>query len=97
MSTSAPGVLNQPPLAAEATAAVAFALSGIIEGVRKRLDAVGIFVVGGLAASGGGTLRDVLMDRRPFFWVEHPGWLWGTLALRTAAMLPAWCAAAPRD
>jgi uncharacterized membrane protein YeiH len=26
---------------------------------------------GFLAAFGGGTLRDVLLDRRPFFWAEH--------------------------
>ena len=87
MSSSAPWLLGHLQLAAEATATVAFALSGVIEGARKRLDAVGICVVGGLAAFGGGTLRDVLMDRRPLFWVEHPGWLWGTLALCILAML----------
>ena len=87
MSASAPWVLSQLQLAAEATATVAFALSGVIEGARKRLDAVGICVVGGLAAFGGGTLRDLLMDRRPFFWVEHPGWLWGTMGLCIGAML----------
>jgi len=87
MSSSAPWLLGHLQLAAEAAATVAFALSGVIEGARKRLDAVGICVVGGLAAFGGGTLRDVLMDRRPLFWVEHPGWLWGTLALCILAML----------
>jgi uncharacterized membrane protein YeiH len=65
---------------AEATANVAFALSGLLAGVRKRLDVVGLCVVMGLAAFGGGTLRDVLLDRRPFFWVEHPGWLWVLIA-----------------
>lgn len=60
----------------EASANVAFALSGLLAGVRKRLDMVGLCVVMGLAAFGGGTLRDVLLDRRPFFWVDHPGWLW---------------------
>ena len=70
----------------EALASVAFALSGLIEGARKRLDAVGVCVVGGLAAFGGGTLRDVLLDRRPFFWVEHAGWVWGLIVLCIAAM-----------
>ena len=87
MTTSAPWVLSQIQLAAEAAATLAFALSGVIEGARKRLDAVGLCVVGGLAAFGGGTLRDVLMDRRPLFWVEHPGWLWATLGLCIGAML----------
>ncbi len=87
MSGSAPWVLSQVQVVAEAVGTVAFALSGVIEGARKRLDAVGICVVGGLAASGGGTVRDVLLARRPLFWVEHAGWLWTLLALCIAAML----------
>ncbi|MCW5636181.1 MAG: trimeric intracellular cation channel family protein [Rubrivivax sp.] len=72
---------------AEAVATLAFALSGLIEAARKRLDAVGVVVVAGLAAFGGGTLRDILLDRRPFFWVQHAAWLWALLALCVAAML----------
>jgi uncharacterized membrane protein YeiH len=67
--------------------AAAFTLSGLLAAARKRLDAVGVCVVAGLAAFGGGTLRDVLLDRRPFFWVEHPNWLWALLALCALAML----------
>ena len=70
----------------EASATLAFALSGLLEAARKRLDAVGVCLVAGLAAFGGGTLRDVLLDRRPFFWVEHPEWLWALLALCGLAM-----------
>ncbi|MDE2604562.1 MAG: trimeric intracellular cation channel family protein [Burkholderiales bacterium] len=70
----------------EAAATLAFALSGLLEAARKRLDAVGVGVVAGLAAFGGGTLRDVLLDRRPFFWVEHSEWLWALLGLTVAAM-----------
>jgi uncharacterized membrane protein YeiH len=71
----------------EAAATVAFALSGLLEAARKRLDAVGVCLVTGLAAFGGGTLRDVLLDRRPFFWVAHAEWLWGLLALCVGAMI----------
>ena len=70
----------------EATANLAFALSGLLAGMRKRLDVVGLSVVTGLAAFGGGTLRDVLLDRRPFFWVDHPDWLWILIALGVAAI-----------
>jgi uncharacterized membrane protein YeiH len=70
----------------EVIATLAFALSGLLEAARKRLDAVGVCLVAGLAAFGGGTLRDVLLDRRPFFWVAHPEWLWALLALCIAAM-----------
>jgi uncharacterized membrane protein YeiH len=51
------------------------------------MDAVGICMVAGLTAFGGGTLRDVLLDRRPFFWVDHAVWLWVLLALTAAALL----------
>jgi uncharacterized membrane protein YeiH len=87
MSATAPWVLSQVQVVAEAAATVAFALSGVIEAARKRLDAVGICVVGGVAAFGGGTLRDVLLDRRPLFWIEHAVWLWALLALCLGAML----------
>jgi len=86
--SEAPLLSLAPVLTAiEAAATIAFALSGLLEAARKRLDAVGVCVVAGLAAFGGGTLRDVLLDRRPFFWVEHAGWLWGLLALCLGAML----------
>ena len=70
----------------ESAATLAFALSGLLEAARKRLDAVGVCLVSGLAAFGGGTLRDVLLDRRPFFWVAHAEWLWALLGLCIAAM-----------
>jgi len=38
-------------------------------------------VVGFLAAFGGGTLRDILLDQRPFFWVENEIVLWAVLGL----------------
>jgi uncharacterized membrane protein YeiH len=78
--------LSNAQIAIEAAATVAFALSGLLEAARKRLDAVGVCVVAGLAAFGGGTLRDILLDRRPFFWVEHASWLWILLGLCVAAM-----------
>jgi uncharacterized membrane protein YeiH len=74
-------------LLVELAGTAAFALAGIMEGARKRLDAVGVCVVGFLTAFGGGTLRDLLLDQRPFFWVRHVEMLWGVLALCVLAML----------
>ena len=74
-------------LSVEVAATGAFALAGVLEGARKRLDPVGICAVGFLAAFGGGTLRDLLLDRRPFFWVQHVEMLWGVLALCLLAMV----------
>lgn len=59
----------------------AFAVSGVLSAMRKRMDIVGIVVCGFLAAFGGGTLRDVLIDRRPFFWAEDQVVLLGVLVL----------------
>ncbi len=74
-------------LVVELLATAAFALSGIMEAARKRLDAVGVCVVGFLCAFGGGTLRDLLLDQRPFFWVRHVEVLWGVFALCLLTML----------
>ncbi len=84
---SAPPLLSLAQTLAESAATLAFATSGLLEAERKRLDPVGVCIVTGLAAFGGGTLRDVLLDRRPFFWVAHPEWLWILIALSAAAML----------
>lgn len=66
---------------------LAFALSGLIEAARKKLDLVGMAMVTFLAAFGGGTLRDILLDRRPFFWVENHIWIWVILALCVLALV----------
>ena len=66
---------------------LAFALSGLIEAARKRLDIVGMAIVTSLAAFGGGTLRDILLDRRPFFWVQNEIWIWVILIMCALAML----------
>jgi uncharacterized membrane protein YeiH len=79
--------LSTAQLVIEVLGTFAFALSGLVEAARKRLDAVGVCVVAGVTAFGGGTLRDVLLDRRPFFWVQHSGWLWVLLGLSIGAML----------
>ena len=65
----------------EVIGTLAFALSGLIEAARKKLDLVGMAMVSGLAAFGGGTLRDVLLDRRPFFWFENEIWVWIIIAI----------------
>lgn len=79
--------LSHAQFGIEVCAIAAFALSGAIEGARKQLDAVGVAVVACLTAFGGGTLRDVLLDRRPFFWVEHAWYIWVVFGLCAAAML----------
>jgi uncharacterized membrane protein YeiH len=47
------------------------AFSGLAEARRKEMDVVGVFTVAFITAFGGGTLRDILLDKRPLFWVTH--------------------------
>lgn len=59
---------------------VVFALTGALVASRSQLDIVGFIFVACLTAVGGGTIRDVLLDR-PVFWIETPALLLGaTLA-----------------
>jgi uncharacterized membrane protein YeiH len=71
----------------ESVGIVAFAISGLVEAARKKLDFVGMAMVAALTAFGGGTLRDILLDRRPFFWVQNINWIYGILVLCVFAML----------
>lgn len=70
----------------EVLGVLAFALSGALEAARKKFDAVGVVFVAFVAAFGGGTLRDVLIDRRPFFWIEQEFWIW--IIIAAAVSLP---------
>jgi len=70
----------------ESLGILAFALSGLLEAARKKLDLVGMIMVSGLAAFGGGTLRDILLDRRPFFWVQNLVWIYVIIALCVVAL-----------
>lgn len=68
-------------LGLEGIGVLAFAISGVLAAVRKRLDVVGVVIIAFLTALGGGTLRDVLLDRSPFFWVAFEGWVWAIIAI----------------
>ncbi len=57
-----------------------FAVSGVLAAGRKGLDMLGVMVIAVVTAIGGGTLRDVLLDRHPIFWIADPTYLWVILA-----------------
>lgn len=65
----------------EILAVIAFALSGLAAALRAGMDFVGVCFVAGVSAFGGGTIRDLLLDRRPFFWVEQDHLLWLVILL----------------
>jgi uncharacterized membrane protein YeiH len=52
-----------------------FAASGVLAARDRNLDLLGLIVVAAVTAIGGGTLRDLLLDRRPIFWITDTSYL----------------------
>ena len=71
----------------EVIATFAFALSGLFVARDNKLDAVGTFIATFLAAFGGGTLRDIMLQQRPFYWVTQSELLWGILFMSVLSSL----------
>ena len=65
-----------------------FAASGALAAGRRSLDPIGVMVLAIVTATGGGTLRDVLMDRHPVFWISDPSMIGVSVA--AAAVTWAW-------
>jgi uncharacterized membrane protein YeiH len=72
---------NQTLQILEIIGTVAFGASGLIAAARKKLDMVGVVLLVLVTAFGGGTLRDILLDRHPFFWMQNEIWIWLLAAL----------------
>ena len=52
-----------------------FAISGALAAGRKSLDWLGVAVIAMVTAIGGGTVRDLLLERHPIFWIADPDYL----------------------
>ena len=64
-----------------------FAISGALAAGRKRLDWLGVAAISVVTAIGGGTVRDVLLDRHPIFWIADPAYLLVCLAATAFTLL----------
>src|SRR2546421_12939664 len=64
-----------------------FAISGALAAGRKSLDWLGVAVIAVVTAIGGGTVRDLLLDRHPIFWIAHPEFLLVCLAATVLTLL----------
>ena len=71
----------RPSLLLEGSAVIVAALSAMITAAKKEMDFVGVYVLALVTSFGGGTIRDLLLDRRPFFWVARSEYLVIVLAL----------------
>lgn len=63
-----------------------FAVSGVLAAGRKQLDWFGVLVIAMVTAIGGGTLRDLLIDR-PVFWLIDTGYLWAIIVATLLTMV----------
>lgn len=51
---------------------IAFAISGVLVAMEKKLDVFGVLIIAFVTAVGGGTLRDLLIGIRPVGWLNAP-------------------------
>ncbi|MBT8184822.1 MAG: trimeric intracellular cation channel family protein [Eudoraea sp.] len=49
---------------------IAFAISGVLVAMEKKLDIFGVFIIAFVTAVGGGTLRDLLIGNTPVVWMR---------------------------
>ena len=64
-----------------------FAVSGALRAGEKGMDFFGVLVIAAITATGGGTLRDVLLGIKPVFWIKDTGFLLVSLAAATITVL----------
>lgn len=65
-------------------AITAEAMTAALVAGRKEMDWFGVCVIASITALGGGTVRDILIDRHPLTWIEHPEYLLITVAAALA-------------
>ncbi len=56
-----------------------FAISGALAAGRRHFDLLGVVVIALVTATGGGTLRDVLLNRHPVFWIADTTYVYVSL------------------
>ncbi|WP_397363199.1 trimeric intracellular cation channel family protein [Olleya sp. R77988] len=59
---------------------IAFAISGVLIALNKRMDAFGILIIAFVTAVGGGTLRDVLIGETPVSWMKDMTFIYVVIA-----------------
>lgn len=59
---------------------IAFSISGAMVAIRKRMDILGVIVLGVITAVGGGTIRDILLGNTPPAAFQNPTYVaWATV------------------
>ena len=58
------------------TGIAAFSITGVIAAGKKDMDIFSIVLIGVVTALGGGTMRDIIIDSNPIFWIADLSYLW---------------------
>lgn len=66
---------------------IVFAISGVLLATKKEMDPIGALVLGVITAIGGGTIRDIILNKGPIFWVADSTDLWVAIITSFVAML----------
>ena len=66
---------------------IAFAISGVLVAMNKRMDPFGVFIIAFVTAVGGGTLRDLLIGSTPVFWMTEMTFIYVIVGATFTAVL----------
>jgi uncharacterized membrane protein YeiH len=64
-----------------------FAVSGALTAGRKNFDLLGVVVIAFVTAVGGGTIRDLLLDQNPIFWIRDTTYVYVVLGASAATLI----------
>ncbi len=66
---------------------IAFAISGVLVALNKRMDPFGVLIIAFVTAVGGGTLRDILIGETPVFWMTNMMFIYVILLTTVLAVI----------
>lgn len=66
---------------------IAFAISGVMVALNKKLDIFGVLIIAFVTAIGGGTLRDLLLGVHPIFWLTDTNTVYIIMATTAVAIV----------
>ncbi len=66
---------------------IAFAISGVLVAIHKKMDLFGILIIAFVTAVGGGTLRDILIGQTPVSWMKDMNFAYAIFGASVFAVL----------
>ena len=66
---------------------IAFAISGVLVAMNKRMDPFGVLIIAFVTAVGGGTLRDIMVGVEPVSWMQNMTFVYVIIATTLFAVV----------